>query len=146
MSRPRAATSVATRTGSLEPVKSSRAFSRADWRRSPWMAAARIFSRWSCSTRRSAPRLVRTKMRVLVAPRQMAAATLTLSIWWTRRKRCSMRSTVTRAKAHVGHAVGFVVRGHFAIGHRDLAPVGEVDQASGGGDDDVDAFVELLDL
>jgi len=27
-------------------------------------------------------------------PRQMDAATLTLSIWWTWRKRCSMESTV----------------------------------------------------
>jgi hypothetical protein len=49
-------------------------------------------------------------------------------------------------KAHVGHAVGLVENGHLDVGHRDLAPVGEVDQPSRGGDDDVDALVQLLDL
>ena len=48
----------------------------------------------SCSTRRSAPRLVRTNTRALLAPRQIAATTFTLSIWWTCRKRCSIDSTV----------------------------------------------------
>ena len=49
-------------------------------------------------------------------------------------------------KAHVGHAVGLVEDSHLDVGHRDLAPVGQVDQAARGGDDDVDALVELLDL
>ena len=58
---------------------------------------ARTPSLPSCSARRSAPRLVRTKTIVRLALRAMAAATLTLSIWWTWRKRCSISSTVTDA-------------------------------------------------
>ena len=49
-------------------------------------------------------------------------------------------------EAHVGHAVGLVEDDHLDVGHRDLAAVGEVDEPAGGGDDDVDALVELLDL
>ena len=46
------------------------------------------------STSRSAPRLVRQKSSDFSWLRQMAAATLTLSIWCTWRKRCSMSVTV----------------------------------------------------
>ena len=58
------------------------------------MAAALTPSLPRFSTRRSAPRLVRTKSSDFSWPRQMAAATLTLSIWCTWRKRCSMSVTV----------------------------------------------------
>ena len=44
----------------------------------------------SCSTSRSAPRLVRTKTSVLSKDRQIAAATLTRSIWCTLRKWCTI--------------------------------------------------------
>ena len=49
-------------------------------------------------------------------------------------------------KSHVGHPVGLVEDGHFDVGHRYLAAVGEVDESSRGGDDDVHALVQLLDL
>ncbi len=49
-------------------------------------------------------------------------------------------------KAHVGHPVGLVEDGHLDVGHGDLAAIGEVDEPSRGGDDHVDALVELLDL
>src|SRR5213595_964108 len=91
---PRAATSVATSTGSFPLEKSARARSRAPCRRSPWMAPARTPSRRSWLTRRSAPRLVRTKTSVRSTPLLMAAATFTLSIWCTCRNRCAISSTV----------------------------------------------------
>jgi hypothetical protein len=57
------------------------------------MASARsLLARFSTS--RSAPRLVRTKKSVFSWDRQMAAATLTLSIWCTWMNRCSMAVTV----------------------------------------------------
>ena len=58
------------------------------------MAEARTPSRSSCITSRSAPRFVRMNNSVRSTPAVMAAATFTLSIWCTRRKRCSISSTV----------------------------------------------------
>ena len=49
-------------------------------------------------------------------------------------------------EAHVGHAVGLVEHEDLDVGHRQLAPVAEVDQPARRGDDDVDAPAELLDL
>ena len=63
------------------------------------MAGALIPSLPRFSTRRSAPRLVRTKSSDFSWFRQMAAATLTLSIWCTWRNRCSMRVTVCVVEA-----------------------------------------------
>ena len=63
------------------------------------MASARTPSLRSCSTSRSAPRLVRTNTRVFSEFRQMAAHTLTRSIWCTSRNRCSMASTVVLGEA-----------------------------------------------
>ena len=47
---------------------------------------------------------------------------------------------------HVGHAVGLVEHQGLDVGHRQLAPVAEVDEPARGGDDHVDAPAELLDL
>ncbi len=63
------------------------------------MAPALTPSLRSWSTSRSAPRLVRTNTSVLSEWRQIAAHTLTRSIWCTSRKRCSMASTVVRREA-----------------------------------------------
>ena len=49
-------------------------------------------------------------------------------------------------EAHVGHAVGLVEDDFLEVRHRQLTTVAEVDEPPGGGDDDVDAPAELLDL
>ena len=49
-------------------------------------------------------------------------------------------------EAHVGHAVGLVQHEGLDVGHRELAPVTEVDQPARGGDDHVDAPPQLLHL
>ncbi len=156
------------------------------------MASALTPSLRSCSTSRSAPRLVRTNTSVFSELRQMAAHTFTRSIWCTSRKRCSMASTVVLGEAtscitgsvryrltsrstapsrvaensrvwwlafqpaqhpldlghepHVGHTVGLVEHQGLDVGHRQLAPVAEVDEAARGGDDHVHAASQLLDL
>ena len=46
ISRPRAATAVATNTGFLPVLKSFRAFSLSGWRRSPWMLVAQDSMLW----------------------------------------------------------------------------------------------------
>ena len=77
-------------------AKSASAFSRWPWRRSPWMAAA-----WTPSSLRARREPVgaalgvgeRRASRPLL--RAMAAATFTLSISWTARKRWFISSTVT---------------------------------------------------
>ena len=63
MSMPRAATSVATRIETRPALKSVRARTRCDWLRLPWIAAALMPSRSSCSASRLAPCLVRVKTR-----------------------------------------------------------------------------------
>ena len=47
---------------------------------------------------------------------------------------------------HVGHAVGLVEDQGLDVGHRQLAPVAEVDEPAGRGDDHVDPAAELLHL
>ena len=70
MSRPRAAMSVATRMATRPSLKSESAFTRWDWLRLPWMAAASMPSLRSCSASRFAPCFVRVKTRAcLTRPR-----------------------------------------------------------------------------
>ena len=61
MSSPRAAMSVATRMSTRPALKSLRARTRCGWLLLPWIAAAAIPSRTSCSERRLAPCFVRVK-------------------------------------------------------------------------------------
>ncbi len=49
-------------------------------------------------------------------------------------------------EAHVGHAVRLVEHQGLDVGHRQLAPVAEIDEAARRGDDHVHAPSELLDL
>ena len=46
-------------------------------------------------------------------------------------------------ESHVGHAVGLVEDQDLEVGHRQLAPVAQVDQAARGGDDDLDPLPQL---
>src|SRR6202046_2384971 len=119
------------------------------------MAAAWMPSFSRFSTRRSAPRLVRTKKSDFSWDRQIAAATFTLSIWCTWMNRCSMAVTVwveeatswktgsggsrreaaqhpfdLRHEPHVGHAVRLVEHQRLELINRQLAAVAQVDQSS----------------
>ena len=49
-------------------------------------------------------------------------------------------------KTHVQHAVSFVEDQHLNVRQLDLAPIQVVEQATGGGDDDVALALQLLDL
>src|SRR3989304_219928 len=74
MSMTRAAASGARRSATRAALKSLRARTRCDWLRLPWIAAALMPSRSSCSASRLAPCLVRGKTRAwAIRPRPAGA-------------------------------------------------------------------------
>ncbi|CAB4787711.1 unannotated protein [freshwater metagenome] len=49
-------------------------------------------------------------------------------------------------EAHVGHAVGFVQHENVELRNIDFTAVTQVNQATGGGDDDVSTLADVFDL
>ena len=82
--------------GQLAAAKSARAFSRAAWRRSPWMAAALTPSRMQLlgEAGRRTRLVLANSERALVPRGRWRPRTRTLSISWTSRKRWVISSTV----------------------------------------------------
>ena len=62
------------------------------------------------------------------------------------RRQQGQDATHVRPEAHVEHAVGFVEHEDLYVGEIDVAPLLQVEQATGGGHQEVDAPAQLLDL
>ena len=75
-------------------VKSASAFSRAPWRRSPWIATGPHAFALELLDETVGAALGAQNTSVRPTPSAIDATTFTLSIWCTRKKRCSIWSTV----------------------------------------------------
>src|SRR5260370_1124917 len=105
MSRPRAATSVATRTRGWPTVKAPRARCRWFWFRLPWIAAAGTPAWVSCLASRAAPCLVRTKNSVRSGRWAISVAMATLSEAGSTNTRGSAAGPGSLAGAHPARPV-----------------------------------------